>query len=489
MSFGTGLTVCDLPKILANHTGSGYVVAPAGHGKTHLIAQSAGFASGRHLILTHTYAGVNALRQKMRLLNINRRCYHVDTIASWSLRLSIAYKHTSEYRNDRPSEDAHWSKVYCACLRLLDHEFVRRILSASYVRVFVDEYQDCSVAQHEIVLKLARELPTVVLGDPLQGIFDFGQQRSVNWADHVETHFSCLGTLEEPHRWRNVGASRLGEWLIDVRSRLESGQSIDLRRNLPPQVKVVESSADSQSLIRKQGNACRYFTCDASHSVIAIHKGNQRYKTKCHKLAQNLSGKYSSIEEVEGKALFLFIRKLEESSANKDRLLDTVEFACSCMSGVSQSLSRGTKNGEYAKIRGNTRNPKVVCAANAFLTETTSENMMRLLESIRSIEGVKLFRRDLYNRAMGVLRKHSGSPDLTLQEAADRYQSEFRHRGRPIGQRRLIGTTLLVKGLEFDHAIVLDAATLSKKELYVALTRGARSLRIVSTRPLLNPTD
>ena len=46
---------------------------------------------------------------------------------------------------------------------------------------------------------------------------------------------------------------------------------------------------------------------------------------------------------------------------------------------------------------------------------------------------------------------------------------------------KLIGTTLLVKGLEFDHAIVLDAASLTRKELYVALTRGARSVTIISS--------
>ena len=82
-------------------------------------------------------------------------------------------------------------------------------------------------------------------------------------------------------------------------------------------------------------------------------------------------------------------------------------------------------------------------------------------------------RADLFNRAVGVLKKHSAAPQLTLAEAAEKYQTQFRYRGRPVGRRRLIGTTLLVKGLEFDHAIVLDAASLPRKELYVALTRGA----------------
>jgi putative AbiEii toxin of type IV toxin-antitoxin system len=101
--------------------------------------------------------------------------------------------------------------------------------------------------------------------------------------------------------------------------------------------------------------------------------------------------------------------------------------------------------------------------------------------------GVHVARGDLFNRAVGVLKKHSVSPQLTLSDAAERYQTQFRYRGRPIGRRKLIGTTLLVKGLEFDHAIVLDAASLPRKELYVALTRGAKSLSVVSSQPTLDP--
>ena len=115
--------------------------------------------------------------------------------------------------------------------------------------------------------------------------------------------------------------------------------------------------------------------------------------------------------------------------------------------------------------------------------------MAEFLLSLKAVAGVKVFRADLFNRALAVLRKHALRPDLSLAEAAEKYHGEFRHKGRPVGRRRLIGTTLLVKGLEFDHSIVLDATSLSKKELYVALTRGARSLTIVSTAAVLNPED
>ena len=78
---------------------------------------------------------------------------------------------------------------------------------------------------------------------------------------------------------------------------------------------------------------------------------------------------------------------------------------------------------------------------------------------------------------------------LTLDEAAEKCQSEFLHRGRFGGRRRIIGTTLLLKGLEVDHGIFLDASTPPKEHLYVALTRASKSLTIIWTTPTLNPAE
>lgn len=80
-----------------------------------------------------------------------------------------------------------------------------------------------------------------------------------------------------------------------------------------------------------------------------------------------------------------------------------------------------------------------------------------------------------------MLRLHVESKGVTLSETANNYQREMRHAGRPISHRKLIGTTLLVKGLEYDHAVILDADGLNAKDLYVAMTRGSKSLTIIGT--------
>ena len=481
--------MCELSAILAGHNGAGYVVAPAGYGKTHLIAESTARGAGRQLILTHTYAGVNALRRKMRALGVSDKFYRIDTIASWALRLSLSYQRTSGWDIERPEDNDQWSALYDACAHLLDHEFVRRIVRVSYDGLYVDEYQDCSTAQHSIVLTLARDIPARVLGDPLQGIFDFAGQDPVDWTRDVETNFECLGLLDIPHRWIQAGTGDLGAWLNEVRQCLQQGRPIDLNRGRPHTVRFVQTNADPQALLRSQASTCRYFNCDRTHTVIAIHAGSQQYKAKCHNLSRNLSGRFSSIEEIEGKDLFSFIRKINRAQTDAARLRQVIAFAKQCMTGISQSLPAGTVRGEHVHVRANTRNPEAARSANAYLAAPTTHAMARLLSEIRVAASVHVIRADLLNRTLGVLNKHVLHPELSLTEAAEKYHGEFRHKGRPVRHRRLVGTTLLVKGLEFDHAIVLDAESLSKKELYVALTRAARSLTIISATPVLNPDE
>ena len=472
----------ELAEILAAHSGSGYVVAPAGYGKTHLIAKATRLASTRQLVLTHTYAGASALRHKMRELGVQTDRRRVDTIASWALRLCLAYPCTSDWAIQRPEGDE-WTSLYRACATLIDQPFIRRILKASYGGMYVDEYQDCSTAQHQLVLKLARDLPCCILGDPLQAIFDFRGESPVDWNGEIPVNFECLGQLDTPHRWDRACQPALGAWLQVARSALEDGRPLDLTS--PTAGVAFIPATDEANLRFRQRNVCMRFECDQKDRVIAIHKGI--YKAKCHRLAKETRGRFTSIEEIEGRDLFSSINQIERTSNRQVRLKKLVTFAAKCMTSVRSNLPAPTNRGQYTQIRSNTRNPVAAKAANAYFDDPSSANMDNFLQTLKALPGVRVARADLFNRMRGVLMTHLRHPDLTLRDAAERCQTEFRHKGRPGGRRRLIGTTLLVKGLEFDHAIVLDAKSLSRKELYVALTRGARSLTIISTATTLNP--
>lgn len=49
-------------------------------------------------------------------------------------------------------------------------------------------------------------------------------------------------------------------------------------------------------------------------------------------------------------------------------------------------------------------------------------------------------------------------------------------------------STPLIKGLEYDHAIVTNADGYTAPELYVALTRGPKSVTVLSRTSSVAPT-
>lgn len=91
--------------------------------------------------------------------------------STFPARSGIAPAHLDleDARRDYPA-------IKAAIARFLAGRHIDDVLFASYSRVIVDEYQDCDPDQHVVVCHLATILPTVVLGDPMQEIF--------NWQGH-----------------------------------------------------------------------------------------------------------------------------------------------------------------------------------------------------------------------------------------------------------------------------------------------------------------
>ena len=157
----------------------GAITAPAGCGKTHLIAK----ALTRHdatkpiLILTHTNAGVVALRGRLDHAGVPPGSYRLMTIDGWAMRLFSMFpgrtgRDPELLKLGNPATD--YPNIRVAAAKLLKEDHIGDILEASYARLIVDEYQDCSIRQHALVAYAAKTLPTCVLGDPMQAIFGFG---------------------------------------------------------------------------------------------------------------------------------------------------------------------------------------------------------------------------------------------------------------------------------------------------------------------------
>jgi DNA helicase-2/ATP-dependent DNA helicase PcrA len=116
----------------------------------------------------------------------------------------------------------------------------------------------------------------------------------------------------------------------------------------------------------------------------------------------------------------------------------------------------------------------------------TFASARRALLALGHTTGAAYARHELFHEMLRTLQEYEVGSHGCLQDAAVRCRDRTRRVGRPLG-RYVVGRTLLLKGLEFDHALVFDANQLDRENLYVALTRASRSLTIMSVSPMLEP--
>lgn len=71
------------------------IIAPAGHGKTEMVADMVEYFSGKQLVLTHTNAGVDAIQKRLKKRQIPSSKFAVFTIAAFCMKWGYAYSNTA----------------------------------------------------------------------------------------------------------------------------------------------------------------------------------------------------------------------------------------------------------------------------------------------------------------------------------------------------------------------------------------------------------
>lgn len=456
----------------------GLVMAPAGCGKTWLISD----ALARHperkpiLVLTHTTAGVVALRKRLSERQVDPDRYRPATLDGWALRVATMFPERSGYGASIPNQ-LDYPAIRKAVYLLLKEGHISDILRASYARLFVDEYQDCSIRQHAIVYFAATVLPTCILGDPLQAIFDFGvDDKLADWDEHVRAQFPLVIELNRPWRWINAGTEALGNWFLHVRRQLLARLPIDLD-TAPKEVGWVQLDGSSEDEIRL--NAIR----SASYSdrtLLVI--GDSQDAPSRHQLAGELEG-VTVVEPVDLKEMTEFARTFDLTASNA--LARLVYFAETIISnvGAKELLKRvGTLVGERVRQEPTSSER----AAIAFTQRRTHDAAASMLGVLSTSTGAHVYRPTVLNaflRALDLARRVQG---VSLHEAAVRVREQNRLSGRPM-PKRAIGSTLLLKGLEAEGVVVLNGDSQSARNLYVAMTRGSKSVIVCSRCPVLSP--
>jgi hypothetical protein len=458
-----------------------FAVAAAGCGKTELIGLFVADArSGRQLVLTHTHAGVAAIKKRLGELRVSPDKFHLGTIAGWCLRYGAAYPTIS---GSRPGAEADpdWATVYPSAEKLCRSALGKRVIRESYDGVIVDEYQDCSIKQHAIVRALGECIPYRAVGDPMQTIFGFRGDPVVSWST-IAAEFDVIdGALRHPWRWHRPGRNApLGDWLVEARSQLETTKRLVIDPHAPvnwiPHSDGGEPTADWAA-------ACRDARA-SSETVIAILK----WPNDCKELARRLGGHWPLVERFDDPDLLRLGVKLADADG-PSVAFELVQFVSERMTGIGADLRPIAKAiREGRGISRFSRNRQQAAQLSALATSPTPENALTWLDSvIARKDSWWLYRRECVFQLRSALRECVGANFAALPDAVAAARTRARHRGRQT-QRRTIGTPLLVKGLEFDHAVVLwEPDHLSVEGLYVALTRASKSLAIVSRSRTLIP--
>jgi len=459
------------------------VVMPAGAGKTHLLsaaAKSVVDRSGRVLVLTHTNAGADAVKTRLRTFGLLSDVA-VLTLSAFAFRLACAYPELGQIKTPRVMDPAQSTAYVEAAIRIASSRHIGAVLAASYTHLLVDEYQDCNEMQHALILAIRSAVPaTGVLGDPLQAIFGFNE-RLADW-DAVLTQFPLHSSDPQPHRW-NGHNEALGDWLLRIRPRMVAGHVVDWGHiTLPAGVTFREVGRDPRGV--RQAARVSY---PADETVLIIASRSHAART----IAADLGGSYTVMEEVAGK--FMAARLTALGQAHPDAYahwLFQLTKDCLCGHGIldpkplGQRYAQGRTGANLLKGGAGKRAgaEEAIAALDAVVLDPTLSAVAAAMDRILTSSKLRLHSHEAWYDIQRAIRgaASTGTTEALLEELA-KARDALRYGGRR-ARNRVISRTLLVKGLEYDHVIIADVNEHPEiNDLYVALSRARKSIVILGS--------
>jgi hypothetical protein len=505
------------------------LISPAGYGKTHAIVESLKYTSGCQLILTHTHAGVASIKDKLAKARIASNCYSVETISSFSQRYLKSFYVGSDVPeqdakdNIDPSKDYH-SFVTEKARALISLAIVRRIILATYDGLFIDEYQDCTLLQHGFLMEISSILPTRILGDPLQGIFDFNGKNVDFETDLAD--FEQFPELKTPYRWYKEGNNQaLGDLIKTFREPLLKGKVINLRSDSKCSFYVIQVQDgdidDPNSVYREKiKGLLQHSKKDSSYESLLIIVPEYEEVIEDKKIRRGgISDRAKMLTKFDHAKEVTLLEAIDDSkfyslAKETDKLIDSMskarkpikkiyDFLTNLFAktspvkrkniGLNDWISTSSQQGGsdyYLKSKQASAallGEQLGSIISALETNPSNTEIYSLLLFIKNTLKLKVQpRRELLNSLLQAMNK-SVNDDISVYEAMKEHKNIIRRVGRKI-QGKCIGTTLLTKGLEFNTVAIFDAHKFeSPKHLYVALTRCCKNLILFTDGTKLGP--
>lgn len=485
------------------------LISPAGYGKTYTIVECVKKVQGKSLILTHTHAGISAIKKKLLSANVSKDKYQVETITSYAQKYVKSF-----YVGEIPSIDAenYWQFILEKAEIIFKISHIKDVIKASYEHLFVDEYQDCTISQHKMILALAEILPTHILGDPLQGIMEFDKkEKLVDFTNDLK-EFEIVPELGTPHRWYQEGNNKqLGDFLKDVRAKLinDTPQSIDLNDISKDIVTVVETTEEIYDTEFLSNSENRYKKClwklinnpnsnplfDSLLILIPEYRTKTRQRGTINDRATfknriDFNHQLELLEAIDNKDFYNLAREIDDLILNISQARKPIK---KLKENILEKLFNKTDINKW--INDNTvinkRNPKEKQQSETlenlisnFIEVPSAEALYLLLKFLK--DSLKL-KNQRYSLLKSVLDCLCAENTESVYKAMINQRNKIRRVGRKV-EGKCLGTTALTKGLEFDTVAILDAHNFTcPKNLYVALTRASKKLIIFSKNSTLTP--
>lgn len=457
------------------------LIAPAGFGKTHTIVECLKHTQtkGKQLILTHTHAGVASIKEKIKREGIPSSHYFIETISSFAQKYVLSFYIGTDIPEQEDSKN-YYPFIIEKSIHLLKRKPIREIILNTYDGLFVDEYQDCTTKQHELILILSELLPTRILGDFLQGIFGFNGENLVNLQSNTEMgeFQKYYYELHEPQRWLNGNNILLGEDLKKIRKSLIDKEDINLASH-----SSIETHITKNMYYDKYNFIMNLLTSNDSVLIIDPISTNINSRIAFTQRFKNIPRLIESIDD----KTFYILSKDADLITSDNIIKDLYSLTIKLFNKTAIEkwfTAKGIKN--KTKESDNVLLIPLINKIQILEKNISFSIVLEALILIKDLPDVKCYRKELFNSFCSALKDAEHS-NISVFQAMTNSRNLTRRVGRKI-YGKCIGTTLLTKGLEFDTVVILNAHKFDcPKHLYVALTRASKRLIILTESKILKP--
>jgi superfamily I DNA/RNA helicase len=488
------MTKDDLTDRLLSDERLVVVEAPAGCGKTYQAAVTAiriASSIGRRreiLLLAHTNGAVQEFRARIQAARARVRAVTLDSFALELLRPYAAPLGLPDpIRPDSPAGPS-FPELAPRLLELLRRApTIAKCLAAHYPFIILDEHQDARSDQHQAVFAIARagDVRVRIFGDPMQNIFSF-EEGAARWEDLTEGAGGGGSELRTPWRW--IENERFGRWILDARSHLMNQRPVSLR-GVPDEVKILHvNGADGAPPIKS--TRVPHLLIAPLQRILNQITGTVAILTRNNAHAVGvrtaLKGRVQFFEGADPGGAYKALDELEPLVGNPVGLARAViEVVNRCSTGITTttraSLLRAfRKEGIHSKSK--VLKPLLGKLAKVYETPDLKTSCRILHEILVDPPGWLRCHSPETLRLLGRLR------DLPPEDAARDALAGVAHLRRYACRVpfRCVTTVHKAKGREFDHVILVHAASgvygaddLSRRILYVALSRPRKSLWVL----------